>query len=283
VKGAGTVALHTRRGDEVHCLILSDGERHHNDLIHAELGKPESERDRAVLEMTVDDIKTLKRAEVKQMCEVLGIQRLYTFCWPDVVLECTHERIEQIAQIIRQVRPDVILGHMLWGEFQSQMTDVHAIAGHMTRMAARYCSDSMPQIDGHEPHHTKAMFWFPMMGMADMAFRMGTGPVCDVWIDITSVIEIKCQAIDLLVSQGYQGACARKVLESREGRWGMSCGCSYAEPWMRDRAPRYALLPVRSEDLDKQYTPNDVPGDQILCKDLPTYRHDPVLAGGSMK
>ena len=32
-EGAGTVALHAERGDEVTCLLLSDGERHHNDII----------------------------------------------------------------------------------------------------------------------------------------------------------------------------------------------------------------------------------------------------------
>jgi LmbE family N-acetylglucosaminyl deacetylase len=203
------------------------------------------------------------------MCEVLGVKELYMLGWPDVLWECTHERAEAVAEVIREVRPDVILGHMPWGEFQTQLSDVHAVAGHLTRMAARYCSDSLAQIDGLEPHHTKAIFWFPMMGLADTAFRMGAGVVADIWIDITPVIEKKCHAIDLLVSQGYQGQAARKILEAREGRWGMLCGCSYAEPWMRDRAPRYASLPVRPQDLDKSYTPNDLPGDLLLCKDIP--------------
>ena len=108
-----------------------------------------------------------------------------------------------------------------------------------------------------------------MMGMADTAFRMGSGSVCDLWVDITPVIELKCRVIDLLVSQGYQGACARKLLEAREGRWGMLCGCSYAEPWVRDRAPRFPHLPMRPDDLRKKYVPNDLPGDQMRCKGLP--------------
>ena len=37
-----------------------------------------------------------------------------------------------------------------------------------------------------------------------------------------------------------------------------------------DRAPRYAYLPVRREDLDKPYTPNDLPGDLLICRDLPS-------------
>lgn len=277
-EGSGTLALHAERGDDVHCLVLSDGERHHNDIVHRELDKPASERNEFILGMDVDDIKTLKQAETEGMCAALGIGGLTMFGWPDVLWQCAHERVQEIAQVIRKIKPDVILGHMPWGEFQSQLTDVHAIAGHMTRMAARYCSDSLPQIDGLEPHHTKAIFWFPMMGASDTAFRMGTGIVCDIWIDITTVIEKKCNAIDLLVSQGYQGQAARKILESREGRWGMLCGCSYAEPWMWDKAPRYGMLPVRPGDLDKRYTPNDLPGDLMLCRDIPV--HTPQAGAG---
>ena len=268
-EGAGTVAIHTERGDNVTCLLLSDGERHHNDLIHREEGKPESERDPKIVNASLDEIKTLKREEAQSMCDFLGIKKMYAFGWPDYQWECTHEKIMQIAEVVREVRPDVVLTTAPWGEVQSQLTDVHAVTGHLTRMAARYCSDSLPQLDGHQPHHTKAIFYVPMMGMADTSNMAGTGVVCDVWVDITSVVKKKIQCIDLLVSQGYQGSCARKIIEAREGRWGMLCGCSYAEPWIRDKAVRYNALPIRPGDLDKKYTPNDVPGDLMICRDVP--------------
>ena len=102
----------------------------------------------------------------------------------------------QIAEVVRDVRPDVVPSTAPWGELQSQLTDVHAITGHLTRMAVRYCSDSLPQPDGYEPHHTKAIFYVPMMGMADTALMGGTGVVCDVWIDITPVVEKKIQSVN---------------------------------------------------------------------------------------
>ncbi len=269
-EGAGTIALHTERGDDVSCLVLSDGERHHNDIIHREYQKLPPERDSAVMNANVDDVKRFKRAETERICDILGIGERFLFGWPDYYWECSHERIEQIAEVVRQVRPDVVLAHLPWGESQIQLSDIHALAGHLSRMAIRYCSDSLPQLDGHEPHHTKLVFYFPMMGMADTAFMAGTGIVCDIWIDITSVVAKKLHAIDQLVSQGYQGRCARKIVEAREGRWGMLCGCSYAEPWIRDRAPRYAHLPVRHVDLVKQYVPNDVPGLDMVCPGIAT-------------
>jgi len=276
-EGAGTVALHVERGDEVHCLVVSDGERHHNDMLHREYNKPAGERDAEVMGTDVNDIKAYKRDEAQRMCDFLGIKKMYAFGWSDVCWSVSHDRIEQIAEVIREVKPDILLTHIPWGELQTPQIDVHASVGQMARMAARYCSDSLPQIDGHNPHHVKGIYYFPMMGMADTAFNLGNGTVCDIWIDITSVVQKKVHVIELLVSQGYQGACARKIVEAREGRWGSLCGCSYAEPWVRDRAVRYAHLPVRPEDLDKKYVPNDLPGDLMICKDIPPRTDIPAV------
>ena len=267
-EGAGTVALHAERGDEITALLLSDGERHHNDLIYRERAKPEAERDPGLNAATVETICALKRREAEQMCEVLGIKRMISFGWPDVIWPVCQEKVAQMAEAIYELRPEVVLTHMPL-ELIPQMNDVHAVAGQLTRLAIRYCSDSLPQIDGREPHHTKLLFYYPMGGVSDTSFMLGHGIVCDTWVDITPVIEKKIRAMDCLISQGYQGHAARKIVESREGRWGMLAGCSYAEPWMRDRAARYQCLPVRPEDLEKGYTPNDLPGETLLCQKIP--------------
>ena len=261
------MALHAERGDQVSVLLLSDGERHHSDLIHREYAKPENDRDPRLLHATVEEIRAFKRAEAERICRILGIRELQALGWPDHHWTIDQERIEAIAAIIHQVRPDVVCTHMPM-QNQIPMSDVHAVVGHLVRLACRYCSDSMPQLDGHEPHHTKAIFYFPDIGMADTQSMFGAGIVCDIWVDITRVVEKKIHAIDQLVSQGYHGTAARKIIEARDGRWGMLAGCSYAEPWMRDRAPRSAFLPVREEDLDKSFTPNDLPGDLMICRDL---------------
>ena len=48
----------------------------------------------------------------------------------------------------------------------------------------------------------------------------------------------------------------------------MLAGCSYAEPWMSDKPPRYNSLPVRNEDLDKAFVANDLPGDLMIARDI---------------
>ena len=99
----------------------------------------------------------------------------------------------------------------------------------------------MRQIDGHESHHTKTLFYFPDIGMADTKIMFGEEIVCDVWVDITSVIDKKIQAMNQCVSQGYHGSSARKIAEARDGRW----GCSVAA-----RMPNHGCA-IRHRDFDR--------------------------------
>ena len=268
-EGAGTVALHAQRGDDITALLLSDGERHHSDVLHRAYAKPEGERDPRIINASVDDLRAFKRHEAHRMCDILGIRKLIGFGWPDLHWTLSSDNIVAIADVIFDVRPDVILTHIPKQD-QIPTSDIHAVVGQLVGRAQNYCSDSMPQLDGHQPHHTKLIFYFPDTGMADSKLSFGEGIVCDVWVDITPVIEKKIHAIDQCVSQGYHNSTGRKIVESREGRWGMLAGCSYAEPWMRDQMPRYDCLPVREEDLDKGFTPNDLPGDLMIARDIPS-------------
>ena len=94
---------------------------------------------------------------------------------------------------------------------------------------------------GYRVHHTKAIFYFPEIGMADTQSLFGAGIVCDVWVDIASVVEKKIRAIDQPVSQGAQRPAARKIVEARDGRWGMLAGCSYKILYERLKPIRCSL------------------------------------------
>ena len=77
----------------------------------------------------------------------------------------------------------------------------------------------------------------------------------DVWIDTSSVIEKKVHAIDQLVSQGYHGPTARRIVEARDGRWGMIAGSAYAEPFIRPFGLIYDSLPMSPRSLRDAYQP----------------------------
>ena len=92
------------------------------------------------------------------------------------------------------------------------------MVGQLVRLVQRHCSDVQPQIDGHQPHHTKLIFYFSDIGMADTKISFGEGIVCNVWVDISPVIAKKIHAMDQCVSQGYHQSAARMIVESRDGR-----------------------------------------------------------------
>ena len=266
-EGSGTVALQAERGDDITALLLSDGERHHADVLYRETAKPKEDRNPRIINATVDELRAFKRFEAERACEILGISKLIAFGWPDVHWTLSIDNIVAIADVIFDVRPDVILTHIP-KQNQIPTSDIHAVVGQLVRLATQYCNDALPQTDGHEAHHTKLTFYFPDIGMADARSMLCEGIVCDMWVDITPVVEKKIHAMDQCVSQGYHETCARKIMEAIYGRWGMLAECSYAEPWMREQPTRYSSLPVRDEDLDKAYYANDLPGDLMISRDI---------------
>lgn len=268
-EGSGTIALHAQRGDHITALLLSDGERHHCDLVYQEGLKPVDQQDSKIINADVDQIRAFKRREAERMCDIIGIHELIALGLPDIHWTVDYDMITRVANVIRQVKPDVILTHMpKQNELSHQ--NIHSLVGQIVNLAMNHSMTSLPQLDGHEPHHTKLIYYFPDTGWTDATENFAPGIVCDVWVDITSVVATKIKAIDQCVSQGYQSGCARKLIESREGRWGMLCGCSYAEAWMRDRAPRYSHLPVRSEDLNEQFRPGGIAGELVNAHTVPS-------------
>jgi hypothetical protein len=96
------------------------------------------------------------------------------------------------------------------------------------------------------------------------------GIVADFYVDITPVIGRKVRAFDQYVSQGYEGTFARKVAEARDGRFGMLANTSYAEAFMYSRGTTFTSLPLPESVLNRQYVPNDLPGDQIAAWQTPS-------------
>jgi len=111
-EGTGTVALQSKRGDDITALLISDGERQHADVFYRENAKPEHERDSRIVNASVDELRAFKRREAERMCEVQGIRKLIALGWPDVHWTLSTSNIVAIADVIFDVCPDVILTHI---------------------------------------------------------------------------------------------------------------------------------------------------------------------------
>jgi LmbE family N-acetylglucosaminyl deacetylase len=268
-EASGTIAIHAHLGDEITLLVCTDGERHHPALFLDADEAPGRPADLPFVHGTLEQIRALKRREAQRVGDVLGVSDVRFLGWEDAVhLETTGERIAEIAGIILDVRPDLILAPLPHHEMGG--IDPHATVGRLTLLARAHAESQMRQVDGVAAHHPKELFYYPMGGeIADSRDPLVEGIVCDVWIDTSRVIERKVRALDQIVSQGYHGSVGRKIVEARDGRWGMLAGTAYAEPFLRG-GRTYDELPMTPRVLERVYHPTDLPGDVLTANAVPS-------------
>ncbi|MFI5696266.1 PIG-L deacetylase family protein [Kribbella sp. NPDC051586] len=112
--GAGTVALWTKAGIEVHYCIVTDGQA----------GGFEPERDRA-------EIPAVRRAEQTAAAEHVGVHDLHFLGHIDGSVEPTAELVRDISRVIRTVRPQRLLTQSperVWSRLQVSHPDHLAAA-----------------------------------------------------------------------------------------------------------------------------------------------------------
>lgn len=86
----------------------------------------------------------------------------------------------------------------------------------------------------------------------------GAAVFCDVYIDITDVIERKVAALDMMRGQTYDGPYARKRVEAVDGPFGMFSGVAQAEPFtsmypqVYDRLPLTQHTRIKASETNKQ-------------------------------
>lgn len=112
--GAGTVALWTKAGIDVHYCIVTDGQA----------GGFEPERDRA-------EIPAVRRAEQTAAAAHVGVHDLHFLGYTDGAVEPTSELVRDISRVIRTVRPQRLLTQSperVWSRLQVSHPDHLAAA-----------------------------------------------------------------------------------------------------------------------------------------------------------
>jgi hypothetical protein len=71
------------------------------------------------------------------------------------------------------------------------------------------------------------------------------------------------------VSQGYQGPFSRKLVEARDGNWGVLAGVAYAEPFIRGEGATYPSLPI-GEGRRALVDPTGMPGTAMTAFTVPS-------------
>jgi LmbE family N-acetylglucosaminyl deacetylase len=140
-----TLAKWAARGCRIHHLILTDGSK----------GTWAADDDVAAL---VDR----RQREQRQAADVLaggGGGDVYFLGWPDGELESGLEQRRQVCQVIRQVRPEVVLGHDPWRRYR--LHPDHRNAGWLLTDAVVAARDPKFFPELSEPPHrpTSMLLW----------------------------------------------------------------------------------------------------------------------------
>ena len=245
----GTTILHTDRGDRVVVVTLTGGTRVHDKVLD-EYRKADELPDEAEMAALFEKRTAVKRQEVVDACRALGVDEVHFMGYDEQLLIVTEKLVLELAALNRRVRPDIVITHF---PFDSNgLANDHATTGQITMHAIK-AAGGIQVGDTHPPHTVPQVFFrgIPSALMSRTVLDSQPRVFCDVYIDISDVIDRKVKAIDQLSSQDYTGPVTRKMLETYDGMLGTAGGVAYAESFMRHCPETYAYLPLEDNTRER--------------------------------
>ena len=231
----GTLAHHAARGDGVTAVIATTGIRSH----HWELAEMKRQQGANIdVEELVERAVAEKLEEVRAACRIMGFE--------DDDILVTQEKIEAIAEMIREVKPDVLITHH---PFESGGFKMHGTIGQCTLYAWQLAAGSGR---GRQERHPVPVIYFmnPTAYVGNNSLEYAGTSRTDLYVDITDVIEKKVLALDQISTQFYGGPYARKRSETSDGAYGQAASVAYAESFQRFRPQVLYTLPITDAELE---------------------------------
>ncbi|AUL46400.1 GlcNAc-PI de-N-acetylase [Bordetella trematum] len=206
----GAMALHARRGVDVHLLCLSFGENgESNAAWQGDTGR--------------DAVKALRRAEAEAAAGLLGVASLDFHDLGDYPMPESAESVRRISRKLRETRASVVLTHP---EHDPSNLDhcrsyEMVLRARMQAIAPGHGADYVtpPQVLCFEPHQPELCQFKP-----------------DLLLDITEVWPVKWQAMQAMPTQSNLWAYYERVALQRgaqAGRRGKQAGTRYGEAYQR--------------------------------------------------
>ncbi|HSF64573.1 MAG TPA: PIG-L deacetylase family protein [Paracoccaceae bacterium] len=176
----GAIALHQKRGYAVTIVCLSFGERGESAKLWKQPG------------MTLDKVKSARRAESERAAAALGVNDIRFFDLGDYPLEMDRDARFRLVDVIREVQPAFIMTHSKADPYNSD----HPYATQITlecRSTAQAWGHNpgqkvlgAPQVYLFEPHQPEQCEWKP-----------------DTILDISEVWDQKRAAIECMEGQQH--------------------------------------------------------------------------------
>lgn len=233
IHSGGTLAKHVNRGDRVCALSVTHGVRTHHHRVQDALARdPETVVD---VEALMEEIE----AELDAAAAELGITDVRCFRYDDAIVTEDKEIIRDIANVICEFRPDLVITH--WPQDGHA---AHGYVGQMTRLAVE--TAAAIQTDGiHQSHYIKALYYHIPIVDATVFDGLTPKPVTTL-VDITDVIQQKYRAMNHFRHQYYGGENPfnRAEIEILDGIFGLAGKVPYVEPFIPHKPAVFDHLPV---------------------------------------
>ena len=179
-RAGGAIALHARMGWKITVVCLTFGEKGESQKLWKDPG------------MTLDRVKTARRAEAETAGAILGAHDMQFFDLGDYPMRTTVDDVERLADIYQGLRPQWVLTHSLEDPYNFDHLEATRFAqearivaqAHGRRGAA--AAIGAPPVFCFEPHQTEQCNWKPQ-----------------VILDITEVWDIKRKAFESMDAQQH--------------------------------------------------------------------------------
>lgn len=178
-RAGGAIALYSERGYRVRILCLSYGERGESERLWRQPG------------MTLDCVKTSRRAESEKAAGILGAEIRFFDCG-DYPIRPTEETVHEMVVEFRKVQPEFVLTHSFADPYNFDHPDATnlTLRTRVYAQAAGYPAEGKklgaPPVFIFEPHQPEQCEFKPQ-----------------VLLDITPVYEIKRKAMESMEAQEH--------------------------------------------------------------------------------
>ncbi len=186
-------------------------------------------------EMGTGGTAEIRAREVTEAAAILGVDIIKTFNWGDTRLEDSYDKRIELAKIIRQCRPKIILApypHVGHGRRQSHPD--HVAAGVIAINASHLASLKKVDIPG-EPHLVTRIFHYFLPPGVTPNFVVDITPHFEQWIEALSAH--RSQFLNPDKSRDYIDSL---TLMARS--FGQQARCTYGQGF-------YAVEPVMVKDM----------------------------------
>lgn len=180
-RGGGTIAKYVKHGANVSLVILSYGARgESNDLWNVE-------------GQTLENVKAHRRGEIESAAKCLGVENYEIWDFQDYHMDINSERMDQLVQKIREVRPNHILTHGPRDAFNPD----HETVSKFVFDASVLSTSNGVRLEGTKTAKQASIFGFEPHQSEISDFKP------EVIIDITETYEQKQSAMNCFKAQKH--------------------------------------------------------------------------------